>query len=70
VLPQCINGDSDVELSLRVRKPGRDKKLMVMGDGEIIKEIKKVKVNPAEMIKIGLKEEELKGIKSLSIELE
>jgi len=70
VLPQCINGDSDVELSLRVREPGRDRKLLVKDGDSIIKEIKKPKVNPAEMIKIGLKREELKGIKSLSIELE
>jgi len=70
VLPQCVNGDSDVELSLRVREPGRDRKLLVKGGDRIIKEIKKVKVNPAEMIKVGLKRKELKGIKSLSIELE
>jgi len=69
VLPQCINGDSDVKLSLRVRKPGRDRKLLVKDGDRIIKEIRKVKVNPAEMIKVGLKKEELKGIKSLSIEL-
>ncbi len=70
VLPQCINGDEDVKLSLRVREPGRDRKLVVKGDGKTIKEIKKVKVNPAEMIKVGLKKGELEGIKSLSIELE
>ena len=70
VLPQCVSGDEDVKLSLRVREPGRDRKLLVKDGDRTIKEIKKPKVNPAEMIKVGLKKDELKGVKSLSIELE
>lgn len=70
VLPQCVNGDSDVELSLRVCEPGRDRKLLVKDGSKTIKEIKKLRVNPAEMINIRLKRKELRGIKSLSIELE
>jgi len=70
VLPQCISADADVKLSLRVREPGRDKKLVVTGDGKIIKEIKKPRVNPAEMIKLKLKKEGLEGVKELVIEVE
>jgi len=70
VIPHCISGNNDAKFSLRVSEPARDKKLVVKDGDRIIKEIRKVKVNPAEMIKVELKGDELGDVKELTIEVE
>ncbi len=68
-LPHYINGDSDVRLSLRVREPWRNRRLVVKGDERTLKEIRKLRLNPAEMIRIELKKEEFGDLKELSVEI-
>ncbi|WP_027625781.1 NAD(P)/FAD-dependent oxidoreductase [Clostridium lundense] len=59
VVPQKISGEKDVEIYLRVSRPSRDGAIEVKQGEEIIKVEKLKKLNPAEMIHIILKKQEL-----------
>jgi NADPH-dependent 2,4-dienoyl-CoA reductase/sulfur reductase-like enzyme len=69
VLPQSICLGADVELSIRVTRPGDD---VAVGffDGETLVKTKKLrKVHPAQMVKIKLKGSETSAINSLKVEV-
>jgi len=70
VIPHRISGRKDVCFSLRVNHPGRNKIIVLKDkDGRIIKEIYKIKVNPAEMIQFVVNKRDLNKIRELMIEL-
>ncbi|HIE34558.1 MAG TPA: FAD-binding protein [Candidatus Altiarchaeales archaeon] len=70
VLPHHISTKNYVRISLRVLCPGRDKFIVVRDKNRIIKKIKKIRVNPAEMIQFTLKESDMEGSEELIISLE
>ncbi|MBC2399108.1 NAD(P)/FAD-dependent oxidoreductase [Clostridium tetanomorphum] len=59
VVPQKISGEKDVEIYLRVSRPSRDGAIEIKQGQEVIKVEKLKKLNPAEMIHIILKKQEL-----------
>lgn len=59
VVPQRISGQQDVEITLRVSRPSRDKAIEIMQGGKVIKTKKFKKLNPAEMIHLTLKKDEI-----------
>lgn len=59
VVPQKISGEKDIEISLRVSKPSRDGAIEIRQGDKLIKVKKLKKLNPAEMIHITLKKEEI-----------
>lgn len=59
VVPQKISGQQDVEVTLRVSRPSRDKAIEIMQGGKVIKTKKFKKLNPAEMIHLTLKKDEI-----------
>ncbi|WZL75080.1 FAD-dependent oxidoreductase [Clostridiaceae bacterium 35-E11] len=59
VVPQKISGTQDVEISLRVSRPSRDGVIEMKQGEKVIKTKKLKKLNPAEMIHIKLKKEEI-----------
>lgn len=69
VLPQHIQFLEDIIFSFRVSKPEENKYLIFKNDNHIIKEKHFIRVNPAEMIRIGLSAQELSGVKKLKVEL-
>jgi NADPH-dependent 2,4-dienoyl-CoA reductase/sulfur reductase-like enzyme len=67
VLPQRVSGEKDFVLSLRVTEPSRDKAVMVGEGGKKVKRKKMVRLHPAEMIRIPVKAEKLRGVRSLEV---
>jgi Thioredoxin reductase len=70
VLPQTISTGKDITFSMRVSNPSK-KKTVVFKAGE--RELKKkafVALNPAEMVRIELKSEELRDISSLEVRID
>lgn len=63
VLPQYISGEVDVRFSLRVNYPQRNRVIRVMCGDKVVKEIRKVRVNPAEMIQFTLRRDEMGDLK-------
>ncbi len=63
VLPSWISTDSDTELFLRVKEPGKDKQLHIIVGNRVLKKVKKKVVVPSEMVRISLKESDLIGLK-------
>lgn len=59
VVPQKISGQQDVEITLRVSRPSRDKSIEIMQGGKVIKTKRFKKLNPAEMIHLTLKKDEI-----------
>ncbi len=70
VLPQRISMQKDILLSLRVFLPSRDKRIIVTDGKKTIKEMRKLRVSPSEMIQIHVKKEELDGISQLTVMIE
>ncbi len=70
VLPQLISGDVDVKFSLRVMAPARNVKLVISDGNRAIKTLMKHRVNPAEMIQILLKKDELAGSKEPTFKIQ
>ncbi|MFZ2456713.1 MAG: NAD(P)/FAD-dependent oxidoreductase [Candidatus Altiarchaeia archaeon] len=70
VLPQLLSGDEDVLLSLRVTAPARNVKLALVDGGRAVKTVMKPRVNPAEMIQIKVKKNELAGCKEIIVTLQ
>jgi len=67
VLPQVISPDKDITFSMRVVRPCKHKTIVFRdGERELRKKTFKA-LNPAEMIRIDLKAQELKDIKSLEV---
>ncbi|WP_315116182.1 FAD-dependent oxidoreductase [uncultured Clostridium sp.] len=59
VVPQKISGEQEVELSLRVSRPSRNGAIEIKQGEKVIKVKKLNKLNPAEMIHIILKKEDI-----------
>ncbi len=69
VLPQYISRDADLELSIRVINPEEDISIRFFDEKKLVKMEKFRKVHPAQMIKIKLKRNETKNIKTLKVEV-
>lgn len=69
VLPQYISRDADLELSIRVINPEEDTSIRFFDEKKLVKMEKFRKVHPAQMIKIKLKRNETKNIKTLKVEV-
>jgi thioredoxin reductase len=69
VLPHTISGKKDVAFSMRVDKQWTDVKLIFSSDERLIKCLKYRKLNPSEMLVVSIKALELKGIRSLEVEI-
>ena len=69
-LPQAVSGERDFALSLRVAAPWRDRSVVVRSEGREILRKMKMRLHPAEMIRLALKKEELAGCSSLELEVE
>ncbi|NEU06347.1 MULTISPECIES: FAD-dependent oxidoreductase [Clostridium] len=67
VVPQRISGEKDVEISLRVSRPSRDGAIEIKQGENVIKVKKLKKLNPAEMIHITLKKEEIVGKEDIKV---
>ena len=67
VVPQYYGGDEDVTVSLRVKKPYSNKNIIVKDGDRIVKKAYHVKMNPAEMIRVTLTRDEVKGTGGLSV---
>nr|WP_125152437.1 NAD(P)/FAD-dependent oxidoreductase [Clostridium rectalis] len=59
VVPQRISGREDVMLALRVSRPYKEREIQIVQHEKVIKAKKLKKLNPAEMIHILLKKEEI-----------
>lgn len=67
VVPQKISGKKDVIISMRVTMPFRGKSIVLKNGESILKLIKYIRLNPAEMVRINLKASELSGVKELEV---
>ncbi len=67
VLPQTIRPDNAITFSMRVVKPDREKTVCFKAGGRIIKKRKYTALNPAEMIRIDLSQNELKDVSGLEV---
>ena len=67
VLPQAIGPGKTVTFSMRVVKPGREKTVYFKAGDRIIKKRKYTALNPAEMIRIDLSKNELRGVSGLEV---
>jgi NADPH-dependent 2,4-dienoyl-CoA reductase/sulfur reductase-like enzyme len=67
VSPQFLSGRRDVTLSMRVAQPGRNKRIVVSGDGRAIRTIRCRRLNPAEMQRIPVQSCDLGGLARLEV---
>lgn len=67
VVPQRISGENDVEISLRVSRPSRDGAIEIRQGEKVIKVKNLKKLNPAEMIHITLKKEDISGKEDIKV---
>jgi NADPH-dependent 2,4-dienoyl-CoA reductase/sulfur reductase-like enzyme len=66
IVPQKITA-KDVDIYLRVKEPGFDKKIIISDGKDIIKMKKYKRVGPPEMIKISLKKVEIENAKEIIV---
>ncbi|MDI6703994.1 MAG: NAD(P)/FAD-dependent oxidoreductase [bacterium] len=69
IIPHRISTERDVEVTLRVSRPGKDKDILVKDRNRLIKKVFFGKVNPSQMIKLRLNKKELRGTKALWVSL-
>jgi len=69
-VPQYYSGEHDVLLSLRVSVPFRGKTLAVRAGEAVIKKMSYAELNPAEMQRVKLSKDEVKGTRGLSVSIE
>lgn len=69
VVPQKISTDEDVDFSLRVSLPFRKKSILWKDGDRIIKSSFFQRLQPAEMIRMTLKSQDLSGITALRVEV-
>jgi len=67
VLPQRVRGDKDFILSLRVAQPSRDQAILIHDGDTKVRRKKMVRLHPAEMIRIPVKAEKMKGLHSMEV---
>jgi hypothetical protein len=70
IVPNKISGTEDLELALRVRKPSKDKVIKVMQGEKVIKTAKLKKLNPAVMIHLNVKKEDIKSQQDIKVVVE
>lgn len=70
IIPNRISGTEDLELALRVRKPFKDKIIKVMQGEKVIKTAKLKKLNPAVMIHLKVKKEDIKSQEDIKVGVE
>lgn len=69
VLPQFISRNADLELSMRVICPGKDKTIGIFDGKKLVKMKKLRRSHPAQMIKMQLTGIETKALKALRVEV-
>lgn len=69
-MPRKISGERDFTLSFRVTEPARDRYVWVRAGGKKVARRKKVRLHPAEMVRINVKAEKLNGAKVLEVGVE
>jgi NADPH-dependent 2,4-dienoyl-CoA reductase/sulfur reductase-like enzyme len=70
-MPQKVSGQQDFTLSLRVTAPSRERYVWVRtDDGRKVARKKKVRLHPAEMVRLKIKAEKIKGAKALEVGVE
>ena len=70
VLPSKLSTVRDTLFSMRVREPGKSKKVIISSGSQVIKKKGFTVVNPAEMIQVSITGEELEGIDVIKVELQ
>ena len=70
VLPQKITEGKEITFSMRVSQPGRNKSVIFKDGEKVLKKRSFTALNPAEMIRIDLKPEELKNIARLEVSID
>lgn len=68
-VPQCVSGEQDFMLSMRVRKPWKDCVIELHTEAGCVKRVKMKKALPAEMIQIPVKTESLKDTKQMEVKV-
>ncbi|MGL5540050.1 MAG: NAD(P)/FAD-dependent oxidoreductase [Erysipelotrichaceae bacterium] len=61
--------ENETELLFRVKKPQRDVKIQVLKDDVLIKEISKIRCNPAEMERMSIKAKDFEGASQIVVRL-
>jgi thioredoxin reductase len=69
VLPHYITSDTNLELSIRVVRPGEGISIGFFDEEKLVKIVKFRKVHPAQMIKIKLKRSETRALRTLRVEV-
>ncbi len=69
VVPQNYSGKNDLTISFRVKKPFENKNIVVTSNGEELKRVKHIKLNPAEMERIQLSKDDVKNRTELIIDV-
>jgi NADPH-dependent 2,4-dienoyl-CoA reductase/sulfur reductase-like enzyme len=70
-MPQKVSGHQDFTLSLRVTAPARDRYVWVRtDDGRKVVRKKKVRLHPAEMVRVKISAEKIKGAHALEVGVE
>jgi hypothetical protein len=70
-MPQKVSGKQDFTLSLRVTSPSRERYVWVRtDDGRKVTRKKKIRLHPAEMVRLKIKAEKIKGAKALEVGVE
>ncbi|MEY8000138.1 NAD(P)/FAD-dependent oxidoreductase [Clostridium sp. Mt-5] len=70
IIPNRISGTEDVELALRVSRPARDKVIKVLQGERVIKAAKLKKLNPAEMIHLKVKKDDIRLKEDIKVVVE
>ncbi|ATW23482.1 NAD(P)/FAD-dependent oxidoreductase [Candidatus Formimonas warabiya] len=70
IVPQVISGGQDVEISLRVGRPWRDRAIVFKQGDAVIKKVKQKRLNPPEMVHVKLKKDSLKSGKNIMVGVE
>jgi NADPH-dependent 2,4-dienoyl-CoA reductase/sulfur reductase-like enzyme len=69
LVPQLIALE-DVDVYMRVKEPGRDKEIVFRDGDKVLKKVSLKVVAPSEMIKVRLKEDEIKDAKEITVMME
>jgi len=69
VVPQTIALE-DVDVYIRVKEPARDKEIIFRDGVKVLKKVTKKVITPSEMIKVKLKEDEIRDTKEICVMME
>jgi NADPH-dependent 2,4-dienoyl-CoA reductase/sulfur reductase-like enzyme len=69
VVPQKISLE-DVDIYMRVKEPGRDREIVFIDGDKVLKKVSLKVVAPSEMIKVKLKEDEIRDSKEITVMME